>query len=676
MDIASLNSKRATGLSFAASELRYWVPLSASAFVLYGTCAAGEAYVVFGSSLGDYIRPKLSTEGVSMALKLRSYKAVAAQHAFDVPPSLVMPSRGQLSQLRVLRTFKVLVGVGAAAIVSINIVAAYRQGVQTFEQRVLEGGMLNIDMGIKSPYMIREKVGIKKQTTGGNTAKPSLVMRYGGIRDVTAMLQSPGGGSGENHVALPVLMRRRENKHGGNQRVLQAAVRGASKGLNEGCYVHQDLVCSLPSIPQGDGSRIIVQAGGFTRAGAVKRSNSGVAEANDRATKQLLEKTGAEVHMVLLRDGDGDGGSRTAEAVQSREATKDEYGLVTIDAHLAVVCEIIQWVDRHKVSRRKQTDKRGLLATSAPVSAKGENKRRRKSHEQAEGNKPEVVRSRGEEGKQEQIEPLFDDEWILVERVGSHARVLLVSSWQLVTRWWVRLDEAARAGSASAITLATETWPQKIFARIESGTHAVSHSLSFLSTSVRTWATSLGTTLASLFLSGAETHQVRRAVILDLGSSPAILQRRALLPWLPAFLSGGDRTREDPFGLSLLQGLRRASVAVTLWSGHASEAPEIAKGSTATSLVLIYHPGSRGHITARAAAAEFSKKGYECCIVEDSNSGWGELRYEPPPGRRTTVIDVQKTTQRLWAHTTAQLAEGYSPMEVAVGMRRDFENAR
>ena len=85
-------TKRSTGLSSAIGELRYWAPMGASALVLYGTCAVGEAYVVFGSSLKEYIRSKSSLQAASMSLKLRSYKAVAARHAFSVPPPLVMPN--------------------------------------------------------------------------------------------------------------------------------------------------------------------------------------------------------------------------------------------------------------------------------------------------------------------------------------------------------------------------------------------------------------------------------------------------------------------------------------------------------------------------------------------------------------------------------------------------------
>ena len=102
-------SKRGCATVSMAKELASFVPAFCAGSILYGTCAAGEAYVVFGSSFdfSKYVSNSKSALGGDMALKLRSYKAVAAAgHALPIhlPPPMAAPSVSQISQLRALRS--------------------------------------------------------------------------------------------------------------------------------------------------------------------------------------------------------------------------------------------------------------------------------------------------------------------------------------------------------------------------------------------------------------------------------------------------------------------------------------------------------------------------------------------------------------------------------------------
>lgn len=683
------DTKRTRGISAAFGELGVNFPLCVSTGVLYGTMVFGEAYIVFASSIGEYLRPKSAAEGSSMALKLRCYKAVAAGHAFYVPPPLVMPNKAQLTQLRVLRAFKLLIGVGAAGVVGVNTIMAYRQGVQTFEQQVLDGCSPNVNMGANSPYMIRYTKLNECKDESTDKMKASLVLRYGSMQDVTTMLQASSGGNngsgiGEGCVALPVLLRERENKHAGNKKALHLAVRNACRGLNEGCYVLQDLLSTLPAVPR-NGSRIIVQAGGFTRS--IDRGRMNTLVSTDRAAKELQETTGADVHMVLLWDVDDgsadykyhhlDGGTKgdgnwTTKAVQSRDATSDQYGAIVIDARMAVLCEVMQWVDdRHQMMvGDKAGNMKDMLATSS-VSAKEGTRRKRKSRKE-EGDKnpdrtipPTEVKSMGQKDGD-------GDEWIVVERLGTHARILLVSSWQLATNLWSRLDDFLHTISSSALDLVTVKLPTVFLLHAESGTRIVRGTFASITKSLQSWGNTITASLVPK--TNGQVQHMRRSVLLDLGPMSSSIHRIFFFPWV-AHLFGGKGLREvNPLGQALFQGLRRASVPVALWSGPASAAPPLISGAdTIPPLVLIHHTGTRGHATAHAAAVEFTKKGYECCIIRDDGSTFSTLTDAPPP-TGTTVIDTQHVAHKVWTYATLRLASGCSAKETADGIRQDIRD--
>ena len=610
-----------------------------------------------------------------MALKLRCYKAVAAGHAFYVPPPLVMPNKAQLSRLRVLRALKLFTGVGAVGMVSINAILAYRQGVQTFEEQVLEGS-ININMGTRSPYIVRPT-----SVTGGDYAsnsksKKSLVLRYGNMRDVTAMLQSPRGSTCGNakYMALPVLLRGKENSHSGNKRALHLAVRNASKGLNDGCYILQDLLPILPTLP-GEGSRIIVQAGGFTCS--MDHGVMSDLQSSARAARQLHENTKAEVHVVVLRNDeegtnhhDLEGGGTTTggdgnwitKAVRCREATSKQYGVVAIDVRVAILCEVMQWVDeQHKMMVGNTPGTGGGLLATSSVPTKGEKKRRkgRNNYEQEkyERSNQAVAPLDPHAGREER-----DDEWIVVERLGRQGRVLLKSSWQLTKSLWSLLDHSVRTISSCILMNLMNVKDLRI--RAESGAHIVYDSFTFLWKSSQAWA-------MTILTSNKREHarQMRRSVLLDLGPASAPLQgHTTFIPWLLGLLGRRSLGEDDPLGQALFQGLKRASVAVALWSGPASAAPSYVLDNDTAPLVLIRHTGTRGHASARATAAEFAKKGYKCCIVEDC----GDLSAQQDTHllEGITVINTKHTTQKFWTRATLQLASGWSAEEVAGGIRR------
>ena len=366
-------SKRAKALQQARQEILAFTPLCLASGVLYGTCVLGEALVIFEKGIMDYFKSKSVANTTAMRLKFLSYKAVAAGATFYVPPPLSMPSRSQQLQLRALRFTRLGVGLGTVAIVATSATWAYRQGIKDYEDELLDG-VLPINLrGSRSPYFLN-----------GN-----LIVRLGNTTEVAAMLRDFDG---RRPTPLPVLVRGPPEGIRGDyldKKKLRAAVKSASKGLSKGCYLRQDTLGATLSLSKAEGGRrrVIVQAGGWSHpedAGKAiyKRRQARKHRAFERTVQDLQASTGADVAVVMLRNG-------------PPEDARPSFEKVEIDARLPLLCEVVRWVD-------KRSHRRGLVATSF-------------LNDSNKDTNDSMARD--------------EDEWLLVERLGSGAREVAVGVW-------------------------------------------------------------------------------------------------------------------------------------------------------------------------------------------------------------------------------------------------------
>ncbi len=606
----NMESKRTKALTKGASELSSFAPLSLAAGVLYGTCVAGEGYVVFGNDAMDYFKPKSAPNSTAMRMKFLCYRAVAAGAAFYVPPPLTMPSQSQRTQLRALRFIRLGVAIGTIAIVATSATWAYRQGVKEHEDEVLEG-VLPINFRGNSPYLMN-----------GN-----LVLRLGKSTEVTAMLRDFDRGGPR---PLPVLINGRPGEGHGeyvDKKRLRAAVKSVSRGLNKGCYLRQDALGAVLSLPKAEGRKVIVQVGGWDSpprglgGGISKRGQARNRHTLDRVVRDLQSITDSEVAVVLLRNGAREGTGASSETT------------LEIDARLPLLCEVVRWVDKR--SRRRR-----IVATSF---IGGEDK---------------------EEDKGE--------EWLVVEQVGSKAREIamgawvktreaheqtassLSRAWQRVRVYWIyeRFSSSSGSGLVVRVQEGLSSLAEGTGKAVQGASRAVYEG------GAQAWSNAEKAIQQFMVASLRTGQNQRRSVLIDAGES------RIVSWWWP-----GTNRAPPPLSHYLCGGLRTAGVMATLITEASPESlPQCKAGDVQVPLVLVCHEGTgpRAELKAREAAAAYRSRGYEVCVVVRST----EL---VPLSSGVARISTEAVARGVWAAASQQISKGKPLGDVHKALHQEFD---
>lgn len=614
-------SKRAKAFQKAGQELSAFTPLCLASGVLYGTCVVGEALVIFERGVMDFFKPKSAANAVAMQMKFLSYRAVAAGAAFYVPPPLSMPSQSQQTQLRALRFTRLGVGIGTVAIVATSVTWAYRQGVNDFEEEVLDG-VLPISLhGNSSPYVMND----------------NLVVRFGQSAEVTAMLANSERGGPR---PLPVLFRGRPGGGRGEyveKKKLRAAVKSASKGLNKGCYLRQDALGAVLSLPKGNQRRVIVQAGGWdalyggSGVAVSKRRQARHHRSLEKAVHDLQESTGAEVAVVLLRNGAVGGAASSLERV------------VEIDARLPLLCEVVRWID-------KRSSRRRVVATSFFDGQSGGGD------------------SGGGDGAVE--------EWLLVERVGSGARELAVGAWvrakeaheQVVcslSQAWQRVHvlwSQVRSTSSEA--------EEGLVVRVREGVGSLARGAgsAVLIASRAVYEGGAGALSKAqkvvqqlLVVSMRRGQNKRRSVLIDAGDNNAGVSAWGIGWWRAT----------PPLSHYLCGGLRAAGVNAALIPGNTPESlPQRQVSDADAPLVLVCHEGSGSLAEQKAlgAAATYRSRGYDVCVITRSRE-LGTLSSSSGVSR----ISTEAVSKGVWMAASELISRGTPLPEVREAMRLGFD---